>query len=215
MYYNPIYTENSGIQKVQKRFLGYVRIMHTVPNAPNVDVYADDKLMVENLPYSQYSAYIPLIEGTYKISLYVTGTKDVPVLSNMLTVNKDDILTVAACGTLSDIGFLSIPDANIPIKDNNAMIRFAHLSPNAPAVDITLLDGTILFSNVSFKQAASYIAVPSSNYTLQVRLAGTPTVVLTVPNIELKSDEFYTVYAIGLVGEKPELQALLVLDGKN
>jgi hypothetical protein len=103
----------------------------------------------------------------------------------------------------------------MPIDPNNAMIRFTHLSPNAPAVDITLPDGTILFGNVPFMHLTRYLSVPASNYTLQVRVAGTPTVVLTVPNVVLEPDTFYTVYAVGLVGETPELQALLLLDGNS
>lgn len=194
--------------------MGYVRIIHTVPDAPNVDIYANDKLIVNNLAFGNYTDYLPIPEGTYKISLYVAGTKDSPVLSNMLTVNKNSILTVAAVGTLSSIRLYAITDANTPKKTGKAMIRFSHLSPNAPAVDITLANGTVIFSNVSFAHITPYIDVTPMNYTLQVRVAGTSNVVLTVPNVNLDADKFYTVYAIGLVGEKPELEALLLLDGK-
>ena len=133
----------------------------------------------------------------------------------MLTVNNNAILTVAAIGTLSDIGLLAITDANEARKPGKAMIRFLHLSPNAPAVDITLPDGTVIFSNVSFKQITPYIDVAPMNYTLQVRVAGTSSVVLTVPNVNLVADKYYTVYAIGLAGGEPELKALLLLDGEN
>lgn len=133
----------------------------------------------------------------------------------MLTVNKNSILTVAAVGTLSDIGLLVITDVNETRKPGKAMIRFLHLSPNAPAVDITLPNGTVIFSNISFKHITSYIDVVPMNYTLQVRVAGSSNVVLTVPNVNLTADKYYTVYAIGLVGETPELDALLLLDGEN
>lgn len=207
------YNQNHGIHHMEQISLGYLRVLHAVPDAPNVDVYANDKLIIQNLPYGQYTKYMPLPEGTYKICLCATGTKDCPFCANMLTITNTDIFTVAAVGTLSNIGFLAIPDANVSTSPSKAMVRFNHLSPNAPAVDITLPDGTILFSNVSFKNLTPYIPVPASNYTLQVRLAGTPTVVLTVPNINLYPNQFYTVYAIGLVGQSPELEALLVLDG--
>lgn len=208
-----IYNPNREIHHMEQISPGYLRVLHAVPDAPNVDVYANEKLIIRNLPYGQYTKYMPMSEGTYKICLYATGTKDTPFCANMLTINNTDIFTVAATGTLSNIGFLAIHDANVPTSPSKAMIRFGHLSPNAPAVDITLPDGTILFSNVSFKNLTSYIPVPASNYTLQVRLADTPTVVLTVPNINLYPNQFYTVYAIGLVGKSPELEALLVLDG--
>jgi hypothetical protein len=207
MYNNIKYSEN-------EMPMGYVRVIHTVPDAPNVDIYANDKLIINNLAYGDYTDYLPIPEGTYKITLYVAGTKNTPVLSNMLTVKKNSILTVAAVGTLSDIGLIVITDANEYKMTGKAMIRFLHLSPNAPAVDITLPNGTVIFSNVSFRHITHYIDVTPMNYTLQVRVAGTDNVVLTVPNINLDEGKYYTVYAIGLAGEEPELEALLLLDGE-
>jgi hypothetical protein len=204
---------NNGSSK-NGNAMSYVRAIHTVPDAPNVDIYVDDRLTVRNLGYGNYTDYMPIPEGMYRISLYVAGTKNSPVLANMLNVDRNSEITLAAIGTLDTISFLAISDANRQMETNKAMIRFLHLSPNAPAVDITLPDGTVIFSNVSFKQITNYIAVPPMDYTLQVRVAGTNNVVLTVPNLNLAADEYYTVYAIGLVGEAPELNALLVLDGR-
>lgn len=206
---------NSSMHAQRELSMGYVRIIHTVPDAPNVDIYANDQLIVNNLAYGVYTDYLPIPEGTYRISLYVAGTKDSAVISNMLTVNRNAIITVAAVGTLSDIELLAIPDANETRMPGKALIRFLHLSPNAPAVDITLPDGTVIFSNVSFKHITPYMDVTPMSYTLQVRVAGTSNVVLTVPNVNLVANKYYTIYAIGLVGEKPELEALLLLDGDN
>ncbi len=208
MYNNAEYT-------MKELSMGYVRVIHTVPDAPNVDIYANDELIISDLAYGNYTDYLSIPEGTYKISLYVAGTKKSPVLANMLTVNKNTILTVAAVGMLSEIGLLAIKDANESKELDKAQIRFLHLSPNAPAVDITLPNGTVVFRNVSYKQVTQYIDVEPMNYTLQVRVAGTSNVVLTVPNINLIADKYYTVYAIGLVDEKPELEALLLLDAEN
>ena len=195
--------------------MSYVRVLHTVPGAPNVDVYANDKLIANNLAYGNHTTYASLPSGTYKITLYVAGSKDSPIISNMLTVSDNSYSTVAAIDASNAIEFLRIKDTNGPIEKNTSMIKFAHLSPNAPAVDITLQDGTILFSNVQFKQVTSYINVMPNNYTLQVRLAGTSTVVLTVPDVNLQPNKIYTVYAIGLAGKKPALEALLLVDGNT
>ncbi len=194
--------------------MSFIRAIHTVPDAPNVDLYVNDRLAVRNLAYGNYTDYMPIPEGMYRISLYVAGSTDSPVLVNMLNIGGNSELTVAAAGTLSTIGFLAISDANTQMETNKAMVRFLHLSPNAPAVDITLPDGTVIFNNVSFEHITNYIAVSPMAYTLQVRVAGTNNVVLTVPNINLAADEYYTVYAIGLVGETPELKALLISDGR-
>lgn len=190
---------------------GYVRVFHTVPDAPNVDIYADGNKIVEDLSYGENTDYLSIPEGTYMISLYATGT-DTPVISNMLTIHRNTMMTVAAVGMLNNIGFLAIPDANMPMEKGRSMLRFAHLSPNAPAVDIILPDGTPIFQNVSFKQLTNYAAVPPGNYTVIVRLAGTTNNVLTVPNLNLGADKYYTAYAIGLAGGTPSLEAVLLTD---
>ena len=215
MYYNSNNFSDSSFQEMKSSSMGYVRVLHAVPDGPNVDVYANEKLIANNLAYGNHTTYASLPDGTYKITLYVTGSKDSPILSNMLTVSKTSYSTVAAIDTSSEIEFLRIKDSNGPIERDKSMIKFVHLSPNAPAVDITLQDGTILFNNVEFKQVTSYINVLPDNYTLQVRLAGTPTVVLTVPDVNLQPNKIYTVYAIGLVGGNPSLEALLLMDGNT
>lgn len=210
--YNNINYENPSIWYQDNRKMGYVRVLHAVPDAPNVDVYANKEIIAMNLPYGQSSKYIAVPEGNYEISVYPAGTKNTPILRNMLNIVPNSVQTVAAVDTLDTISLLAIPDSMMPSNPSKSMVRFSHLSPNAPAVDITLPDGTALFKNVSFKQLTPYIAVPPENYTLQARLAGTPTVVLTVPNVKLDPKMFNTVYAIGLVDEEPELEALLVSD---
>jgi hypothetical protein len=190
-------------------------VLHAVPDAPKVDVYEDDQLIAKALAFGEYTDYIPVPEGNYKIAVYAAGTKSNPVLTNMLMVRPDTIHTIAAVGTLNTISLLAIPDSMNGNEPGKSLVRFCHLSPNAPAVDITLPDGKILFRNVSFKQLTNYLAVNSMTYTLQVRPTGTSTVVLTVPNVNLKPGMVYTIYAIGLVGKEPELSALLVMDGMN
>jgi hypothetical protein len=66
---------------------------------------------------------------------------------------------------------------------------------------------------VQFKDLENYIEVPIGRYTLEVRLAGTEIAILYIPNIRLRSDKYYTVYAIGLVGDEPSPQVLIPLDG--
>jgi hypothetical protein len=192
--------------------LAQVRVLHAVPDAPNVDVYANGTMLAKNLAFGEITEYQPVANGKYEVTIYPAGTMDTPVVRQILTVKDNEALTVAATGTLSTISGLAITDSNQPIQNNNAMVRFIHLSPNAPAVDITLLDGTVLFRNVSYKQATRYIPVPPSTYTLQVRVANTPNVVLTVPDVALEENKYYTIYALGLVGDTPPLQALAVND---
>lgn len=191
---------------------GYIRVLHAAPDAPSVDVYANNQLVASSLAFAQISEYIVVPGGDYEIDIYVTGTRISPVLRNMLKVKPNTIYTIAAVGTGDALGLLAIPDKTVSMEPGKSMIRFSHLSPDATAVDITLPDGTIIFDDVSYKELTNYIDVNPMNYTLQVRLAATSTVVLNVPDVNLEQDMFYTVYAIGLVGVE-QISALLVEDG--
>lgn len=192
--------------------VGYVRVMHTVPNAPNVDIYVDDEMIIDNLAYGDFTDYLPVQEGTYKVTLYVAGTQDNPIVANMLPVEPDVMLTVAAVGTPDNISLLSITDGGSNIIPGKAMVRFIHLSPDAPAVDITLQDGTVIFPDVAFKQITPYIAADPMELTLQVRPAGSSDIVLEIPNVPLTEDSLNTIYAVGLLQGDPQLEVLLTMD---
>lgn len=212
MYYNNRYMREDTYNRMPERSMGSLRVLHAVPDAPNVDIYVNDEMIAKDLGFGENTPYIRVPAGKHHISLYVAGTKDSPVLTNSLVVVPNSATTVAAAGTLDTIGFLAIPDSPMSIPSGKAMVRFSHLSPNAPAVDITLPDGTVLLDDVSFKELTSYIAVSPMSYTLQVRPAGTSEVVLSVPNVRLQPNTAYTVYALGFAGREPELEALLLTD---
>lgn len=190
----------------------YVRILHASPDAPAVDVYASGKLIASDLKYKEFTPYLSLIPGKYSILVYPAGTKTTPVINTSIDVIPGGNYTVAATGLLKNIKPLVIPDTASPMQPGRTQVKFVHLSPNAPMVDITLPDGTILFRNIEFREISPNLIVSPGNYTLQARVAGTNQVVLNAPNQLLKPDRYYTVYAVGLVNDTPPLQILTALD---
>jgi Domain of unknown function (DUF4397) len=194
---------------------GYIRVLHAVTDAPNVDVYANETLIFNDLAFGEYTPYLPLPEGRYKIEVYVAGAINDPILTNNLTNNEGAYLTVGLTGTLDDIAMVGIVDKDMPVDPGKAMIRFAHLSPNAPSVDLTLPNGNVIFDDVSFREITTYMDVLPMNYTFQIRGAGTTAVVLTVPDVDPQTGKYYTIYAIGLVADQPELEALVLTDGEE
>ncbi len=193
----------------------YVRLLHAVPNAPAVDVYANNKVIARNLRYGSFTEYLPFLPGVYNIKIFPAGQKVNPVLNADINIAPNLIGTIAVTGELPNISTMLLSEPPLQIQPNRVYIRAAHLSPNAPAVDVTLPDGKLLFSNVKFREVTNYIDINPGTYTLQLRIAGTNQVVLTVPNASFKAGRIYTVYAVGLAGKNPPLQALLPLDGSS
>lgn len=210
MFYDDEYNEFRQPERVS-----HVRVLHASPNAPRVDVYANDRLIARNISYKEFSEYRRVPSGNYRIRVYPAGKTKNPVISTRLTAIPGSILTLAVIGMLPNVNILPVLEPRFPQSLGRSCVRFVHVSPNAPSVNISTSSGTGLFKNVSYKNITNYACITPSNYTFQLRSSKTNNVVLTVPNVRLLSNKFYTVYVVGLVVKTPPLQVLVALDGRT
>lgn len=213
MYYADQFTHNPYVAVNTEK--SYIRLLHAIPNAPAVDVYANGSLIARNLQYREFTEYFSLPAGSYNIEIYSTGQTGTPIFKTTATFPGRTIFTVALIGLLSDISLLPIAEPQIMMTPGMTMLRVGHLSPAAPNLDVTLPDGTVLFSEVSYRETTDYKMVPPATYRLQARISGTDTVMLNVPNIRLQPNRYYTIYIIGLPNDQPPLQVLIPLDGQS
>ncbi|PWH19569.1 MAG: cell wall anchor [Ardenticatenia bacterium] len=193
-----------------------VRVVHASPDAPAVDVWVNNTKAFENAPFKGITGYAELDPGTYNVKVVPTGaTEPVVIEANLPLVGGKDY-TVVAVGQLANIEPLLLEDNNNAPAPGKAHVRFVHASPDAPAVDIAVAGGgPVLFSNIAFKQASQYLPVDAGAYNLEVRLAGTNTVALSVPGVRLEDGTVYTIFAMGLAGGQPALQAVPSVDAQH
>ncbi len=188
-----------------------VRAFHASPDAPNVDVLVNDVVTIVNLPYGEITDYLTVPAGTYNFKVVPTGASEPVVIDADVTLQSGTDTTVAATKVLAEIEPLVITDDNL-LDGSRARLKFAHVSPNAPPVDIAIAGGQVLFGNVSFQEVSEYRFGAPGVYDLEVRLAGTDTVVLALPDVEVTANAVYTVFAVGLVESTPPLDARAFLD---
>jgi hypothetical protein len=194
-----------------------VRVMHASPDAPAVDVLVDSSPAFSNLEFPDIADYATLPYGTYNVTVVPTGETGPGVIGPVdLNFMNDTDYTVMAVNTLASIEPLILMDMNGPISANKAWVRFVHASPDAPAVDIALAGGAVLFSDIEFKEVGTYLEVDAGTYDLEVRLTGTSTVVLDLPGLVFANGTVNTAYAIGFAAGKgidsPVLGAVLNAD---
>jgi len=189
-----------------------IRVAHLSPDAPNVDVWVDGSRVLENVPFKAVSRFLEVEAGQYRVQVTPAGAQTPVVIDASVSVEAGKAYTVAATGLLAanDLKpFVLVDDRTGDVQ--KAKIRFAHTSPDAPAVDIAVKNGPVIFSNVLFRQSADYVSVDAGVYNLEVRLAGTTTVALAVNGVKVQANTNYTVYAAGLAGNGT-LSALPVTD---
>jgi len=209
MYHEPYYLNN------QEESKAYIRILHASVNAPAVDIYANNDLIAENLKYGEFTDYISVMTGRYNIKVYPANKTKNPLIDTSFNVISNTITTIAAIGEFPDISLLPIEDPRIPIRPNRAYVRVAHLSPNAPNLNLSQEDGILLFKNIAYKEVSDYLSLRPITYNFKIKPIGSDKTLLYVPNARLTRDRFYTLYIIGLVGANPPLQMLIPLDGNS
>lgn len=186
-----------------------VRVLHASPDAPSVDVYANDRLLLADISYQEVTAYIRVPSGRYRIDIFPAGSTTNPIKSEVIRVEAGNTYTLAATGIAEELQLVAIHD-QLSMTPGRAKVRFLHLSPDAPAVDVGVKGGETLFRDVSFQEATEYVTVHPGGQVVQVRPAGQETVVLEVPGVTFEPNKTYTVVATGFLEGKPSLEAILL-----
>ena len=189
-----------------------VRVVHASPDAPAVDVWVNDAVAFSNAPFKGITPYAALDPASYAVKVVPTGATEPVVIDATLDLAANTDYTVVAVGLLANIEPLVLVDNNSAPAAGKAHVRFVHASPDAPAVDIAVAGGPVLFSNVPFKGVGNYLPVDAGTYDLEARLAGTTTVALNVPGVSLEAGKVYTIFAMGLAGGQPALTAVPSID---
>ncbi|MFC3476637.1 DUF4397 domain-containing protein [Halobacterium litoreum] len=185
--------------------VAYLNVAHASPDAPAVDVYVDNETALEDFAFGDVSDYLELDAGAHTVAITVADDRSAVVFEGNLTLERGTATTVAAAGEVSENGTTAFAPRVFPndalTPDNDyAAVRVAHLSPDAPTVDVTAEDGdVVLAENVSFGNASAYVTVPAGDYEVEIR-ADTPNadgpVVATV-DVSLDDEEAYTAWAVG------------------
>ncbi|MEH7299868.1 DUF4397 domain-containing protein [Neobacillus drentensis] len=188
-----------------------IRILHTSPDAPNVDIYINGKRVIRDLSFKQISNELSLKAGKYHIDIYPAGNMVDSVLNKKITVEPGKSYTLTAIDSVKKLRLLVFQnEPSTPL--NEAKVRFIHLSPDAPPLDIAVKDRDVIFPKVSYKQATEYLGLTPMTVDLEAREAGSKEAVLSLPSVSFKPNESYTIIFLGLVKEKPEIHYISVKD---
>jgi hypothetical protein len=196
-----------------------VRVIHTVPDAPAVDVaVTGGDVLVPNLAFPSASDDLTVPVGTYDLEVRVAGTEDVALPLPGTTFDASTRYDVFAIGSVAD-GILTALVIPSPIHggiatttaaatctsalgigaDGDACVNVVHASPDAPAVDV-YVDGQLALSNLAFGAFSGWVPVPAGEHQIQVTATGAEidTAVIDA-TVTLEPGVAYQVAATGLL----------------
>lgn len=191
----------SSCEKDDDKTYANVLVAHASPNAPGVDLLIDDtKQNSAALNFPGNTGYLRVESGERNVKVNVSGTSTT-VIDADLTLDVDKNYSIFAVDSVSKITAIALVDDLTAPASGKAHVRFVHLSPNAPAVDVAVASsGAVVFPNTAFKGFTAFTPLDAGTYNLDVRVAGTSTVALVLPAITLQAGKIYTVFAKGFLG---------------
>ena len=182
-----------------------VMVVHASPSAPGVDLLVDNsKVNSTALTFPNNTGYLNVNAGNKNFKVNVAGTSTTAIEANQ-TVEANMNYSIFAINTnASGTAFepLVVMDNLASPASGQTHVRFIHLSPDAPAVDIVNVTNganTVLISNRAYKSATDFVPLPAGTYDLAVRVAGTQTTALSLPGVTLEAGKILTVFARGFL----------------
>lgn len=183
----------------------FVRVAHVSPDAPPVDVFVDGERILADVPFGAVSDYASFPADTYNVTITPAGDNETVVFAGNLTLEARSVTTLFASGEVGENAtepfepVLFEDDAFTP-GGNESAVSVVHMSPDAPAVDVTANDGSVVLArNLTFRNASEYVTVPAGNHTVEVRPASpgaNATPVFTM-NVSLEGETAYSAVAVG------------------
>lgn len=176
-------------------------VVNASPDSGNLDVYVGGNVAVQNFAFGSDTGYFAINPGTYSLQVAPTGTSNFVINTNASFAPG----TSYSVFTIDSTSAVAADSFTVPSTDS-VRVRFFNFSPNAPAVDLAVAGGSTWFTNRTFNDQAanagyqSFITIPAGTYNLELRTAGTSTVLLPLPSEGLLGGKVYTLYARGILG---------------
>ena len=196
-----------------------VRVVHASPDAPAVDVTVESSgdALYDGVAYGE-SGYVEVPAGEYTLQIRgdTEGNDGDVVASFDVSLGSGGVYTAFAAGYLSpddepaDTPFDLVVAQDVEgemmgggMDEDPASVRVAHMSPNAPNVDV-YVDGDAVLEDVPFGATSAYLDVPAGDRTVEITAAGDADTVVFSGDVGVEAGQAYTVAAIGEIGEEAD-----------
>ena len=188
-----------------------VRVVHAIPFASAMDVYAGDLLAFDAVGFKSVTSYRALDGKRYVFSLRPAGmTNAKPLATNTEGLEDGRYYSVFALpGQGRSVHLRVVGDRLDQPSDGKSHVRIVQGGEGLDTVDI-MASGTPdpLLKGVTFQAVTAYQAVNPFNGTIEVRSGGKA--VLMLPTAHLEAGRFYTMVIVGRAGSG--LEAFIIED---
>lgn len=186
-----------------------VRALHAVVDGDVVDIYLNGSPFFNNVQFTNFTPYVYVPEGKYKIEVFLRDQKENPIITDNIEINAGELNTIAIIGESGKtIEILPIKEEMEIPTGNKSKVRFIHLVPNGRSVNI-LLDKEMVLEDAEYKEVTPYTDIDPKTYQVDVLLNENGQLIRQI-RVTINPGRVYSFYALG---NKPNFQIFQSLDG--
>jgi Domain of unknown function (DUF4397) len=188
-----------------------VRVVHLSAGAPRVDLDVDGTRMLSAVPFRTASRYARMPAGTHTLVVRSGGSA-----SSTAAASARMSAQAGAAYTAFLLGSPTQPQVRVAKDDfsapppGKAKLRIVNAAPQSPPLDIGIAGGSVLFRNVGFGRVSGFVTIAAGKFSLEVRAAGTSTVLFTQGATTLPAGTIITV--AGTITSAGKIETLPILD---
>lgn len=177
-----------------------ISLLMASPGANELSFFVNDKkTSTKPLIYNTIVNYMNTTSGTQEL---IFKNKEGVETLDKLTANlkPSENYTLIFTEKSPKTAIILVEDDLSETAKDKAKIRFANLSPDAPALDL-YIDGKLdaNFTKKTFKEVTSYLNVtPSNTIKFELKENGKTEVLSTLENFNIVSGKIYTIWVRGL-----------------
>lgn len=142
------------------------------------------------------------------------GSRDSHLADDEIVLADATSYSLVGVGTQPEIGFVALTDDLSPPEVGQARVRFAHVSSDAPALDVRRTGGTELAADLAFGSASAYVPLQGGFESFAIRYSESGQAALDVSDVWLKPGNVYTVFVMGLEADDT-LEAVVARDAEH
>ena len=202
-----------------------LQVVHAASTAPEVDIHvtapgAELGAPLATLMFKDFTDYVEVDPAEYQVRITLPGTDTVVFDSGTLplTTAGTDLVVAAVDSQYSGASPVSLlavgqDGSELAILDANATasVRVVHDVSDAPAVDVIVNDAITLVDALAFPDFTPYVGVAPDTYNVKVAADADNSVVVIDADLTLEAGAFYSVLAVGSLGEA-SIEPLVLAD---
>lgn len=187
-----------------------ITVINASPDSQPLDFLLDQN-MANPAPirYGHILDYTRAYTGKRVASFYVSGSQQ-KIIADTINLDANKYYSLFLSNSVSTPDVTLLTDTLSKPASGMAVIRFINLSTNAGAVDLDIQGGAVLASNKAYKSFTAFMPVEGGkSMNLEIKQAGTSTVLVSLSNITLQSGAIYTIWLHGLTGATDQTKLAL------